>query len=56
MEPLILQSEKCQLGAAALYRLAHRGATGRRRERESDEVVEEEKNEREKVTDRVKQK
>lgn len=45
MEPLILRSEECQLGAAAMYRLAHRG---RRKEggRESDEVVEEEKKER----------
>lgn len=49
MEPLILQSEECQLGAAAVYRLAH---GGRRAEggRESDEAVEEEKKEREKVT------
>lgn len=48
MEPLILQSEECQLGAAAVDRLAHRGrriAAGG----ESDELVEEEKEEREKV-------
>lgn len=25
MEPLILQSDECQLGAAAVYRLAPRG-------------------------------
>ncbi len=46
MEPLILQSEECQLWAAAVYRPAHRGQRvdlGR----ESDEGVEEEKKERE---------
>lgn len=53
MEPLILQSEECQLGAAAVYRLAHRG---RRIEggRESDEVDKEEMKEQAKVIERGK--
>lgn len=53
MEPLILQSEECQLGAAAVYRLAHRGrwVEGGR---ESDAVVEKEKKVREKVREGVK--
>lgn len=42
MEPLILKSEECQLGAAVAYRLPHRGRrVGGGRESEDAEEKEE---------------
>lgn len=45
MEPLILQSEDCQLGAAAVYRLAHKGRA--RRERWNERICQKRRRKRE---------